>query len=466
MSTMEQVEVGKYQPYPEYKDSGVEWLGLVPKHWNVCGFKRHILRNDGGVWGDEPSGVDDTMVLRSTEQTVDGRWIIEQPAFRQLSQSEKVSALLIENDLVITKSSGSANHIGKTTLVTSKLAALQCCYSNFMQRVRTHSSFLPKLAWYVMNNRIAREQFNVASNSTIGLANLNGGMIGQLMVVVPSIAEQQTIVAFLDYETARIDQLIAQQQRLIELLKEKRQAVISHAVTKGLNPDAPMKDSGVEWLGEVPEHWVVTSIKHLVSHPIIDGPHVSPTKHDEGVPFISAEALAGGYINFDKKWGYISPEEHAIFSKRYSPRRGDILMVKLGATTGICAMVETDEDFNIWVPLAVIRPKDSINSKFMLYLMKSDSVRNDIQISWTYGTQQTLGLATIANICVTMPSYDEQVEIVHHIEETIPVFENSITAAAKLESLLTERRTALISAAVTGKIDLRGWTAPTLEAAV
>ena len=147
-------------------------------------------------------------------------------------------------------------------MVTSEIAELQCCYSNFMQRIRLHCSFLPKLAWYIMNNLIAREQFNVASNSTIGLANLNSAMIGQLLVVVPTEPEQRTIAAFLDYETARIDQLIAKQQQLIELLKEKRQAVISHAVTKGLNPNVPMKDSGVEWLGQVPEHWVVSRIKN------------------------------------------------------------------------------------------------------------------------------------------------------------------------------------------------------------
>ena len=465
MSTMEQVEVGKYQPYPEYKDSGVEWLGDIPSNWSVYSLKRSVTGCTNGIWGDEPNGENDLIVLRVADFDRNKLRISDDKlTYRSISEKESRSRLLAKGDLLIEKSGGGDKTlVGCVVLFDKNFAAVT---SNFVAKMSAHdgyySGFLNYEFSHLYNGRINYPSIK----QTTGIQNLDSESYLMERFCFPSYTEQRTIAAFLDYETVRIDKLIAQQQRLIELLKEKRQAVISHAVTKGLNPDAPMKDSGVEWLGEVPEHWVVSSIKHLVSHPIIDGPHVSPTKHDEGVPFISAEALAGGYINFDKKWGYISPEEHAIFSKRYSPRRGDILMVKLGATTGICAMVETDEDFNIWVPLAVIRPKDSINSKFMLYLMKSDSVRNDIQISWTYGTQQTLGLATLANICVTMPPYDEQVEIVHHIEETIPVFENSITAAAKLESLLTERRTALISAAVTGKIDLRGWTAPTPEAAV
>ncbi|HEE4952857.1 TPA: hypothetical protein R7H00_005118 [Klebsiella pneumoniae] len=455
MSTMEQVEVGKYQPYPEYKDSGVEWLGLVPKHWDVCGFKRHILRNDGGVWGDEPSGVDDTMVLRSTEQTVDGRWIIEQPAFRQLSQSEKVSALLIENDLVITKSSGSANHIGKTALVTSKLAALQCCYSNFMQRVRTHSSFLPKLAWYVMNNRIAREQFNVASNSTIGLANLNGGMIGQLMVVVPPIAEQQTIVAFLDYETARIDKLIAQQQRLIELLKEKRQAVISHAVTKGLNPDAPMKDSGVEWLGEVPEHWEILKgswLGRLFGSEAVEDADVVL---DGDVAFVKVSTLSLDELSpQDPEW-FVSPQTASrVRAKRdfiAFPKRGAAIFTNKVNIVPYCSVI--DPNLMGW------EVKKTINTTYLANCLKIRRLDDIADVS----TVPQINNKHISPQRFPVPPRIEQDEIVERIEEGILLFDKLLLKAGDAILLMQERRTALISSAVTGKIDLRDWVAPTEE---
>ncbi|HBW2202505.1 restriction endonuclease subunit S [Klebsiella pneumoniae] len=465
MSTMEQVEVGKYQPYPEYKDSGVEWLGLVPKHWDVCGFKRHILRNDGGVWGDEPSGVDDTMVLRSTEQTVDGRWIIEQPAFRQLSQSEKVSALLIENDLVITKSSGSANHIGKTALVTSKLAALQCCYSNFMQRVRTHSSFLPKLAWYVMNNRIAREQFNVASNSTIGLANLNGGMIGQLMVVVPPIAEQQTIVAFLDYETARIDKLIAQQQRLIELLKEKRQAVISHAVTKGLNPDAPMKDSGVEWLGTVPKHWVVLSLRYVI-RTLEQGK--SPECEARLAENDEWAVLKTGCVN----GGIYSEKEHKALPSHISPhvsfevKRGDLLMSRASGSRNLIGAVayvhETRQKLLLSDKIFRLILEPNIDPQYLSLLMSSRPLRVQVEqaINGAEGLANNITKESIKSFAIVLPDVQEQLKIRSYLNQKLRKFENFEDKLKGGLVLLNERRSSLISSAVTGKIDLRSWEKP------
>jgi type I restriction enzyme S subunit len=218
-------------PNVKMKDSGVEWIGEVPEHWIVSPFKWQIERNDGGVWGVDPDGTDDTIVLRSTEQTVDGRWRIDDPARRKLSTAEKNAALLAEGDLVVTKSSGSALHIGKTTIVTPEIAAMGCCYSNFMQRIRTRPSFKSMLAWYVMNSDIVRLQFDLLSNSTTGLANLNGTMIGQVLLAIPPVSEQTAIVSFLDRETARIDLLIEKVQLSIDLLKKRRSALITAAVT-------------------------------------------------------------------------------------------------------------------------------------------------------------------------------------------------------------------------------------------
>lgn len=272
----------------------------------------------------------------------------------------------------------------------------------------------------------------------------------------PPPLEQEAISAFLDIETSKIDELVGENRRLIELLKEKRQAVVSHAVTKGLNPDAPMKPSGIEWLGDVPEHWKIISLKYLVSTPIIDGPHESPEKCDEGIPFVSAESASKGFLDFDKIWGYISREDHARFSKRYNPRIGDILMVKLGATTGTSAIVETEQEFSIWVPLAAIRLRPEFQPRFILHVLRSDNLRNAYQLSWTYGTQQTLGLQTISNLRLPIPPREERAQILIYLDAILPLFESLATEAQRAIDLLQERRTALISAAVTGKIDVRG----------
>ena len=462
MSAMDQL--GKYQPYPEYKDSGVEWLGIVPNHWDVCSLKRYIVRNDGGVWGNDPLGVDDTIVLRSTEQTVDGQWIIEQPALRQLSQNEKASSLLVENDLVVTKSSGSTIHIGKTTLVTSEIAELQCCYSNFMQRIRLHCSFLPKLAWYIMNNLIAREQFNVASNSTIGLANLNSAMIGQLLVVVPTEPEQRTIAAFLDYETARIDQLIAKQQQLIELLKEKRQAVISHAVTKGLNPNVPMKDSGVEWLGQVPEHWVVSRIKNYAK---IESGH-TPSRQVEAywenctIPWVSlndsktlkeVDYISDTYYQISElgmanSSAHLLPEKAVVFTRDASIGLSAITTKPMAVSQHLIAWICKEEKV---IPEYLL---------LVFYAMEKEFER------YTFGaTIKTIGMDDVRSLTAAFPDIDEQKKLISWAFTKLEKLKSALQKAESTIALLQERRTALISAAVTGKIDLRGWQPPKREVA-
>jgi type I restriction enzyme S subunit len=222
-------------PAVPMKPSGVEWLGEVPAHWEVVPLKRWLLRNDGGVWGNDPIGIDDTLVLRSTEQTVNGDWAIDDPAYRQLSPQDRASAMLVAGDLLLTKSSGSSLHIGKTTIVTEEVARLSCCYSNFMQRLRVTSVNSPRLAWYLLNSKVCRQQFDYHSNSTTGLANLNGSIINKIMAAQPPLSEQEAIATFLDAETARIDALIAEADKGSALLKERRAALIAAAVTGQLD---------------------------------------------------------------------------------------------------------------------------------------------------------------------------------------------------------------------------------------
>ena len=264
-------------PYPAYRPSGVEWLGEVPEHWEVRPLKALLSKNDSGVWGDDPEEEDvrSTIVLRSTEQTVDGGWAIEAPATRMLSPRERAGALLKVGDLVVTKSSGSEFHIGKTSLVTVEVSDLNACFSNFMQRLRCRSGFDPRLVWYLLNSPVGRQQLVFNSNTTTGLANLNGTIFGEVVTPVPPVDEQRAIAAFLDRETERIDALVAKMRLLIERLQEHRTALITRAVTRGLPSDAAravgldpsprLKPSGVEWLGEVPEHWEVRPLKALLS---------------------------------------------------------------------------------------------------------------------------------------------------------------------------------------------------------
>ena len=220
-----------FDPNPPLKQSGVEWLGDIPEHWVVCPFKRVLARNDGGVWGDDPDGDEGTIVLRSTEQMIDGSWSITNPAQRRLSHQEWKEALLATGDLVVTKSSGSALHIGKTSLVTDQVAQLEPCFSNFMQRLRCLPEFEPRLAWYLINSHMGRQQLVFNSNTTTGLANLNGTILGELQFPMPPPTEQRSIAEFLDLQTERIDALSSQVETAIERLQEYRTALITATVT-------------------------------------------------------------------------------------------------------------------------------------------------------------------------------------------------------------------------------------------
>ena len=440
--------------YPKYKESGVEWLGEVPEHWEVEPFKRQIERNDSGVWGDDPDGLNDTIVLRSTEQTVDGCWQLDDPAPRKLTTADISGSLLVEGDLLLTKSSGSSLHIGKTTLVTSEIAAMRCCYSNFMQRIRTKPSFYPKLAWHVLNNDLARRQFDLLSNSTTGLANLNGTMIGQILVPVPTLPEQTAIAAFLDHETAKIDALVAEQQRLIELLKEKRQAVISHAVTKGLNPHAPMKASGIEWLGDVPAHWEVGPLKRYWS--VTDCKHVTAEFVEDGIPLASIREVQSRWVALEAAKCTTEHFYELLIEGGRRPLPGDLIFSR-NATVGEIAQVSEDHPrFAMGQDVVLLRKlSPEYSSDYLQRVIRSPIIIQQLANMMIGSTFKRINVEEIRSFVTPCPPATEQAAISAYLQDEVTKFETLTAEAQRAIDLLQERRTALISAAVTGKIDVR-----------
>jgi type I restriction enzyme S subunit len=213
------------------------------------------------------------------------------------------------------------------------------------------------------------------------------------------------------------------------------------------------KDSGVEWLGQVPEHWQVMAIKHVVAIPVTDGPHETPDFLDSGVPFVSAEAVSSGKINFDKIRGFISKADHERYSQKYLPKRGDIFMIKSGATTGVTAIVETDAEFNIWSPLAVIRCNEGSNPYFVLNFMRSRSFQEAVALNWSYGTQQNIGMGVIGSLSVTVPPVEEQQSIAVHLDRETARIDALVEKKTRFVELLREKRQALITHAVTKGLD-------------
>ena len=332
-----------YPRYQSYKDSGLNWLKEVPEHWLITKTK-HVVRFTTG-WtpptGDSASFEGDNLWANISDL---GTKIIRDTTKR------------ISNDAVeVTRIRASPKG---SLLFSFKLSVGQVSFAGQdMYTNEAIATFLPSqklsldFAYYAFPLFLLQN----ASENIYGAKLLNQSLIQSASFALPDVPEQAKIAAFLDLETAKIDELAKAFNGLIGLLEEKRQAVISHAVTKGLDPLVPMKDSGIDWLGEVPAHWRVMPFKRIVSTPITDGPHETPQFIDEGVPFISAEAVSSGKIDFAKIRACISEEDNARYSLKYTPKLYDIYMVKSGATTGVTAIVEGRTDFNIWSPLAAIR---------------------------------------------------------------------------------------------------------------
>lgn len=441
--------MAKYKAYPKYKDSGVEWLDKLPLNWSTEKTKRmfSLKRNLVGHLSSSFQLLSLTLngVVPRDISSGEGKIPASFDTYQSVQTGDLIFCLFDIDETP--RTIGLAEQNGMITGAYNVYSCMDKCLPNYAYYYFLHiDSFKGLKPFYTGLRKVVRAE-----------------TFGCIEMPYPSLSEQEKICLFLDHETAKIDNLIEKQQQLIELLKEKRQAVISHAVTKGLNPDVPMKDSGVEWLGEVPDHWDVCAIKHIVSTPITDGPHETPDFIDDGIPFISAEAISSGVIDFDKKRACISIRDHKRFSKKYSPQFNDIYMVKSGATTGITAIVETYDDFNIWSPLAVIRCNDYSNPYFVINFMRSKPFQTAIELNWSYGTQQNIGMGVIGNLHIARPPVREAIDIATYLRAKCSKFDELIDIAMMQISIMQERRTALISAAVTGKIDVRDWVAPDMQ---
>jgi type I restriction enzyme S subunit len=436
-------------PHPSYKDSGTELLGEIPAHWDALQLGRfgRLFKGSGGTKEDETAvGVP---CIRYGDIYTQHQFFV-QASRSCVSEERAVDYTPIRyGDILFAGSGETLEEIGKS--VASLIRSRACCGGDvivFRPSIEVNARFLG----YAADCRTSAFQKSRMGRG-ITVMHLYGDRLKYLWIALPPLAEQATIARYLDHETADIDALVAKKQRLIELLQEKRTALISHAVIKGLDPDVPMKDSGSVFLPEMPAHWQSLSLGRLCRE-VSDGPHYSPEYVQEGILFVSTRNIGvDGWHFADAE--RISVEDFELFSKKVVPQRGDVLYTK-GGTTGIARAVDFDERFQVWVHVAVLKlRKELVDPFFLAYALNGAAAYSQSQLYTRGATNNDLGLTRMIRIRLGLPPIHEQAEMVRHLNEETTRIDSLIASARAAQERLDEYRSAFITAAVTGQIDVR-----------
>ena len=437
--------------YPEYKDSGVEWLGEVPSHWQVRRLKHACTvfpsNVDKHTRDDQPA----IRLCNYTDVYYNERITSAMPFMEATASQDQIAKFVLRaGDTIITKDSETADDIAVAAFVPEDLSGVICGYHLSMVRplAGTAGAFVKRL----FDSVYAKAKFAVAAN---GLTRVGLGQyaLDNAELPLPPLGEQTAIAAFLDRETGKIDALVAEQEKLIALLKEKRQAVISHAVTKGLNPDAPMKPSGIEGLGDVPAHWTLPPL--FLRYSVELGKMLDTSK-------ISGQYLIAYLRNVDVQWGRINTDELPKMDiapgefERYTVRDGDLLVCE-GGEVGRAAVVR-----GIYEPIGYQKALHRLRKlnldespRFLFYVFRWATAT---------GAFSGEGQSTIAHLTgeqlrkyrFPKPPLEEQHALVEFLDTESENLSSLLVEAERAITLLKERRSVLISAAVTGQIDVRG----------
>ena len=419
--------------YSEYKDSGVQWIGKVPSHWNPCRFKNFIsLINT-------PSKDDNKIGLENIESGTGH--------FKETdSEFEGNGVQFVEDDIVYGKL---RPYLRKVWLATNKGNAIGDFF--VFRAKKTNPSYIH---WLMLSNGFTLE----VNGSTYGakMPRVSSDFILSMRYVLPPFPEQQAIASFLDAKTKPIDEIIAKREEQIELLEEMKSAIISRAITKGLNPEAKMKDCGIEWIGEVPEGWEISKVKYIASVCGRIG-YRGYTTNDlvsagEGALTIGGKHITHNYLNLSDP-DYISWEKY-YESPEIMLEKGDIVMAQRGSL-GKSALIDREIGEATINPSLVILKRIKANGVFLHYYLISNIMQDYINLINTATAVPMISQNQIENIPISLPPLPEQQAIASYLDTETSKIDTRIAKRRKQIELLQEYKQALITAAVTGKIDVR-----------
>ena len=427
------------------KYSGIEWIGDIPEHWEVIKLKYLGICKNGLTYSpdnvvDEDKGI---LVLRSSN-IQDGKLVFEDNVYVNL-QNDLFK--IQKGDILICSRNGSRSLIGKNAIIDKEIKAY---YGAFMMIYRCKS---PKYMYYILNSNIFKYYLGSFFTSTIN--QLTGENFKNIIIPYTfNDVEQQKIAAYLDKKCASIDSIIDKEQKLIEKLKEYKQSLITETVTKGLNPDAPTKDSGVEWIGDIPEHWEILKMRFVVEK-IGDIDHYMPNSIDNGIPYIMTGDLCEKFSNIHfNKCKQISLKDYELLSKKIIGNIDDIIYARY-ATIGTISYIDINKKSVVSYSCVIIRPlKEIMLGRFLFYYLKSNVFFEEIRRHTNANTQENVGIDTLYKTKIICPSKSEQQKIADYLDEKCARIDENISKRQALIEKLNKYKKSLIYEIVTGKMEV------------
>jgi type I restriction enzyme S subunit len=439
--------MGNYQAYEKYKDSGVEWLGEIPEHWEVKKLKHLVTKVGSGVTPKGGSSIyqlEGIPLLRSQNIHFDGLRLEDVAYISEEIHQEMSNSAVSNGDVLLNITGGS---IGRCFYIDDSLGD-----ANVNQHVciiRPNKNLSTLFLYFFFRSSLGQKQIDIEQTGS-GREGLNFVALKNFIFPQISLDEQESIANFLDRKTKQIDDLIAKKEALLAKLDEKRSAIISHAVTKGLDPTVPMKDSGIEWLGSIPKHWEVLRVKHLTK--ILRGkfshrPRNDPKLYDGEYAFIQTGDVANAN-KFIIEYSQTLNEEGYAVSKEFP---SGTLVMTIAANIGDMAIL----NFNACFPDSIVGFLSSNKTSILFLYYLFTSMRKQFLSTAVLNTQLNLNVERISNLFTVIAPIDEQVKIIDFLDQQITNIDQQKAKVQEAIERLKEYRTALITNAVTGKIDVR-----------
>lgn len=447
--------MSKYIMYPVYKQTGLEWLPEIPTEWKYGGLTK-FLESIVDYRGKTPEKVEEGVFLVTARNIKQGQ--INYDLSHEYIKLEDYEEVMRRGkpkigDVLFTTEAP----LGEVANIDREDIALAQRVIKFRSLPKVLDNYY--LKYWILSHPFQSNLKTFATGSTA--EGIKASKLSKLQVILPSLREQQKIVRFLDKKLCEIDNLIESKRKLIKILEQQRQSIITEAVTKGLNPNVKMKDSGVEWIGEIPEHWSILPLKYIASekkNSFVDGPFGSDLKNEEyvdsGVPVIQLNNIKNGKLRINNM-NYVS-EEKSEQLRRHTAYPDDLVIAKMASPIARSAVVPNMfQKYVIVADCIKLKLKENYSNAYINYAMNTPFTIAQAKAFANGTTRSRVNLGIIKNLKVPIPHFEEQKEIVSYLEGKISEMDNVIKSVEKQIEKLKEYRQALIYEAVTGKIDVR-----------